>query len=71
MEPVRAFEPIGNKTELVLTFVTAANNVYYSVIETNWTDAPILRHLTSKRHDPKTGRTFGLYTVAGAIQMIV
>ena len=53
-----------------MTFVTGAGNVYYQVIETNWTDAPILRNPTGKIHDPKTGRRFNLYTTSGNIHMI-
>ena len=70
-EPVRAFKPIRHRKELVMTFVTGAGNVYYQVIETNWTDAPILRKPTGKSHDPKTGRKFSLYTTSGNIHMIV
>jgi len=71
MTPVRSFKPVPHRKELVLTFVTGANNVYYQVIETNWTDAPILRNPTGKYHDKKTGRLFNLYTTSGNIHMIV
>jgi polyisoprenyl-teichoic acid--peptidoglycan teichoic acid transferase len=73
MEPVRPFKPVPGHPELrelVLTFVTAAGNVYYSVVETNWPTAPILRHPTDKLRDKKTGRTFLLFTTSGNIHMI-
>jgi LCP family protein required for cell wall assembly len=70
MEPVRAFKPTAGRKELVYTFVTGAGNVYYQVIETNWMDAPILRHATGKITDKKTGRLFSLYTTSGNIHMI-
>jgi hypothetical protein len=70
MTPVRVFAPASHDKELVLTFVTGAGNVYYQVIETNWTDAPILRNPTGKYHDKKTGRVFSLYTTSGNIHMV-
>jgi hypothetical protein len=70
MEPVRSFRPSPGKKELVMTFVTGAGNVYYQVIETNWTDAPILRSPTDKIRDRKTGRRFNLYTQNGNIHLI-
>jgi LCP family protein required for cell wall assembly len=70
MTPVRVFKPSAHDKELVLTFVTGAGNVYYQVIETNWTDAPILRNPTGKYHDKKTGRQFSLYTTSGNIHMV-
>jgi len=39
-------------------------------VETNWTDAPILRRPTGKYRDKKTGRVFSLYTTSGNIHMI-
>jgi LCP family protein required for cell wall assembly len=69
--PVRVFKPAAHRKELVLTFVTGAGNVYYQVIETDWTDAPILRNPTGRYHDRKSGRTFALYTTSGHIHMIV
>lgn len=54
-----------------MTFVTGAGNVYWQVIETNWTDAPILRRPTGKYVDPKTGRKFDVFTTGGNIQMVV
>jgi hypothetical protein len=70
MEPVRVFKPVPHRKELVLTFVTGAGNVYWQVIETNWTDAPILRKPTGKYRDKKTGRVFDLFTTNGNIHMV-
>jgi hypothetical protein len=70
MEPVRTFRPSAGNKELVMTFVTGAGNVYYQVIETNWTDAPILRNPTDKILDRKTGRRLNLYTQNGNIHLI-
>ena len=67
-EGVRAFKPVPYRHELVLTFVTGAGNVYWQVIETDWTDAPILRHPTGEERI--NGRTYDLYTTGGNIHMI-
>jgi hypothetical protein len=53
----------------VLTFVTGAGNVYWQVIETDWSDAPILNHPTG--HETVAGRTYDLYTTGGNIHMVV
>lgn len=68
-EGVRAFKPVPHRHELVMTFVTGAGNVYWQVIETDWTDAPILRHPTA--FERIAGRTYRLYTTGGNIHMIV
>jgi len=49
--------------------VTGASNVYWQVIETNWTDAPILRHLTGTYRIK--GRRYQLFTGGGNIHMVV
>ena len=54
-----------------MTFVTGAGNIYWQIIETNWTDAPILRRPTGKYVDKKTGRKFDLFTSGGNIHMVV
>jgi LCP family protein required for cell wall assembly len=69
LEPVRAFKPAGGAHELALTYVTGAGNIYWNVIETNWTDAPILRHETDVYK--VAGRKFHLFTTGGHIHMIV
>jgi LCP family protein required for cell wall assembly len=69
LEPVRAFQPARGAHELALTYVTGAGNVYWDVIETDWTSAPILRHETDTY---KVGtRKFHLFTTGGHIHMIV
>ena len=50
--------------------MTGAGNVYWQVIETDWTNAPILRHPTGQQQD-RGGRTFELYTTGGNIHMVV
>jgi len=69
LEGVRAFVPVPQRHELVMSFVTGAGNVYWQVIETDWTDAPILRHPTAFQRI--AGRTYRLYTTGGNIHMIV
>ena len=44
-------------------------NVYWQVIETNWTSAPVLRRPTKKVR--LGGRKFNLYTTGGNIHMVV
>jgi hypothetical protein len=69
LDGVRAFKPVPYRHELVMSFVTGAGNVYWQVIETDWTDAPILRHPTA--FERIAGRTYRLYTTGGNIHMIV
>src|SRR5207248_968425 len=69
LDPVRSFKPAPFKRELALTFQTGAGNVYWQVIETNWTDAPVLRHETGKY--TVGGRKFHLFTSGGHIHMVV
>ncbi|MEN3343385.1 MAG: polyisoprenyl-teichoic acid--peptidoglycan teichoic acid transferase [Actinomycetota bacterium] len=69
LEPVRAFRVGGGHHELALTFVTPARNVYWQVIETDWTGAPILRKATGTYRVGR--RTFELYTNGGHIHMAV
>jgi LCP family protein required for cell wall assembly len=71
LEPVRAFKPAGGggAHELALTYVTGAGNIYWNVIETDWTSAPILRKQTSTY--AVAGRKYHLFTTASHIHMIV
>jgi LCP family protein required for cell wall assembly len=69
LDGVRAFKPVPHHHELVMSFVTGAGNVYWQVIETDWTTAPILRNPTSYKRI--AGRTYRLYTTGGNIHMIV
>jgi LCP family protein required for cell wall assembly len=69
LEPVRAYKPTGGRGAVCLTFVTAAQNVYWQIMETDWTDAPVLRRPTD--HLTLGGRSFDLYTVGRSIHMVV
>jgi LCP family protein required for cell wall assembly len=72
LDPVRVYKPVAGQaglSALCLTYVTGAGNVYWQVMETNWTDAPILRHPTDKV--TIAGRKFLLYTAGGNIPMVV
>jgi LCP family protein required for cell wall assembly len=69
LDGVRAFKPVPYHHELVMSFVTGAGNVYWQVIETDWTTAPILRSPTAYKRI--AGRTYRLYTTGGNIHMIV
>ncbi|HEY2372242.1 MAG TPA: LCP family protein [Gaiellaceae bacterium] len=72
LEPVRVFKPVRDHPELrevAMTFVTGASNVYWQVIETNWSDAPILRHQTGTYRIK--GRRYQLFTSGGHIHMVV
>ena len=69
LDGVRVFKPAAHHHELALTFVTGAGNVYWQVIETDWSDPPVTRHATA--HETIAGRTYDLYTTGGNIHMIV
>jgi LCP family protein required for cell wall assembly len=70
LEPVRAFKPVAGKSELALTYVTGAGNVYWQVIQTDWTTAPVLRKPTG-RVTLKDGRRYDLYTNGAHMHMVV
>jgi hypothetical protein len=71
LEPVRVFKPAGagGANELALTYVTGASNIYWDVIETDWTSAPILRHETGTYS--VAGRKLHVFTTGGHIHMVV
>jgi LCP family protein required for cell wall assembly len=69
LDPVRAYKPSPGHGAVCLTFHTGAGNVYWQIMETDWTDAPVIRHPTD--HVRLGGRTFDLYTVGGNIHMVV
>jgi anionic cell wall polymer biosynthesis LytR-Cps2A-Psr (LCP) family protein len=69
-EPLRVFKPAPHKHEAVLTFYTQSGNVYWQVIQTDWTDAPVLRKPTGT-YNLKDGRKLRLYTNGGNIHMAV
>jgi LCP family protein required for cell wall assembly len=70
LEPLRVFKPAPHKHEIVQTFYTGSGNVYWQVIQTDWTDAPILRKPTGK-YNLKDGRRLALYTNGEKIHMAV
>ena len=70
LEPVRAFKPVAFRHELAITYVTPAGNVYWNIIETDWTDAPVLRKPTDTIA-LKHGRRLDLFTTGGHIHMAV
>ena len=70
LEPLRVFKPAPKKHEIVLTFYTGPGNVYWQVIETDWSDAPVLRKPTGK-FNLKDGRKLILYTNGGHIHVAV
>jgi LCP family protein required for cell wall assembly len=67
LDPVRVYKPAPGQSALCLTYVRG--NVYWQVMETDWTSAPILRHPTQQT--TIAGRKFDLYTVGGNIHMVV
>jgi hypothetical protein len=69
LEPLRVFRPYPHKKELVATFVTGADNVYWQIIQTDWTTAPILRNPTRKV--TLQGEKYELYTNAIHIHMVI
>jgi len=69
-EPVRVYKPAPGHGAVCLTFVTAAGNVYWQIMETNWMDAPITLHPTDQIA-LKDGRTLDLYTAGAKIHMVV
>jgi LCP family protein required for cell wall assembly len=71
LEGVREFKVAGSggSREVALTYVTGAGNVYWDVIETNWLDAPILKHETTTHMI--AGRKYHFFTTSGHIHMIV
>ena len=60
LDPVRVYKPARDHGAVCLTFRTGAGNVYWQIMETNWTDAPVIRHPTD--HVKLAGREFDLYT---------
>jgi hypothetical protein len=68
--PVRVYKPAPGHGAVCLTFHTGAGNVYWQIMETNWTDAPIVRHPTGKVR-LKDGRRLDLYTAGSKIHMVV
>ena len=68
LEPVRAYKPIAGRSALCLTF--ARGNIYWQIMETDWTTAPVIRRPTD-HIALADGRRLDLYTVGGNIHMVV
>jgi cell envelope-related transcriptional attenuator-like protein/LytR cell envelope-related transcriptional attenuator len=64
---VRVFRPLGDKHEVVLTFVTP-QSLYWQIEETDWTSAPILANPSLQI--PYHHHKLLVYTTGGAIQMV-
>jgi len=69
LEGVRAFKPLQNQHEVVLSLVLPSQIQYWDIIETTWSSAPILANPTQVI--PYKGNKLLLYTTGGAIQMAV
>jgi LCP family protein required for cell wall assembly len=67
LEPVRVYKPAVGHTAVCLTF--ARGNIYWQIMETDWSDAPVIRHPTDQV--TLQGRKFDLYTAGGNIHMVV
>jgi hypothetical protein len=65
--PVRVYKPAAGHTAVCLTF--SRGNIYWQIMETDWSDAPVIRHPTDQV--TLQGRKFDLYTVGGNIHMVV
>jgi len=70
LEPVRVYKPAPYHKGLRLTFVlTTSGNEYWGIEETDWNDAPVLRHPTVSHvfH----GRHFDFYYSGSHLHMVV
>jgi LCP family protein required for cell wall assembly len=65
---VRAFKPLKNQHEVVLTFVMPNQIEYWQIEESTWNSAPILQNpsFTLYHH----GQKYLVYTTGGAVQMV-
>ena len=65
---VRAFKPVKNQHEVVLTFVMPNQIEYWQIEESTWNSAPILQNpsFTLYHH----GRKYLVFTTGGAVQMV-
>jgi LCP family protein required for cell wall assembly len=66
--PVRAFKPLKNQHEVVLTFVMPNGLEYWQIEESTWNSAPILQNPSFTL--PYRGQKFQVYTTGGQIQMV-
>jgi LCP family protein required for cell wall assembly len=68
VEGVRAFKPLKNQHEVVLTFVQPDGIQYWQIEETTWSSAPILQNPTGTI--PYRGGKLLLYSTGGALQRV-
>jgi hypothetical protein len=67
-EGVRAFKPLKNQHEVVLTFVMPNQTEYWQVEESTWNSAPILQNPSFTL--VHRGQKYLVYTTGGAVQMV-
>jgi hypothetical protein len=68
--PVRVYKPAAHQKAVRITFATGAfGNEYWGIEETNWSDAPILRHPSETR--TLGGRKFDFYYSGSHLHMVV
>jgi LCP family protein required for cell wall assembly len=68
VEGVRAFKPLKNQHEVVLTFVQPDGIQYWQIEESTWSSAPILQNPTGTI--PYRGGKLLLYSTGGALQRV-
>jgi LCP family protein required for cell wall assembly len=69
LSPVRLYKPASKHVAARLTFVTGPGNVYWGIEQTDWDDAPVLRHPSLTRRFG--GRRFDFYYSGGHLHMVV
>jgi LCP family protein required for cell wall assembly len=65
---VRAFKPLKNQHEVVLTFVMPNQTEYWQIEESTWNSAPILQNPSFTL--VHRGQKYSVYTTGGAVQMV-
>lgn len=67
-EGVRAFKPLHNQHEVVLTFEVGQTYEYWQIEESTWDSAPVLQNpsFTLVHH----GQKYLVYTTGGQVQMV-
>ncbi|MGH2977605.1 MAG: LCP family protein [Gaiellaceae bacterium] len=64
----RAFKPLKNQHEVVLTFEVGQTNEFWQIEESTWSSAPILQNPSFVL--PHDGRKYLVYTTGGAVQRV-
>jgi LCP family protein required for cell wall assembly len=67
-EGVRAFKPLKNQHEVVMTFVMPDQIEYWQIEESTWNSAPILQNPSFTLIHK--GQKYFVYTTGGAVQMV-